>query len=91
LSGLCGSEGAVVQVRIMQRAESVDAAIAIFEKVGNRGGTGFVVLADAAGNIAQVECIPSRFARRSRRASSGHGREILSRRSSASARTGPPR
>ncbi len=46
--------------RIMQRADSVDAAIAIFEEVGNRGGAGFVVLADAAGNIAQVECIPSR-------------------------------
>ena len=38
----------------------MDAAIAIFEGMGNRGGAGFVVLADAAGKIAQVECIPSR-------------------------------
>jgi hypothetical protein len=42
--------------RVLQRATTVDEALAILAEGGNRGGPGFLVLADAAGAIALAEC-----------------------------------
>ena len=47
----------------LQRARTVGEALELFHGVRNRGGTGFVLLADAAGEIALVECIPSECVR----------------------------
>ena len=43
----------------LQRARTVPEALALFRSVKNRGGPGLVLLADARGQIAQLECVPS--------------------------------
>ena len=48
--------------RVLQRARSVDEALAILASRGNRGGAGILVLADADGAIALVECTARRCA-----------------------------
>lgn len=45
--------------RILQRATSVEEAVAIFMDAGSLAGPGFVVLADAQGRIARLDCMPS--------------------------------
>lgn len=42
--------------RVLQRARTVEEALAILATGGNRGGAGILTLADAAGTIALVEC-----------------------------------
>ena len=42
--------------RVLQRARTVDEALALLAEDGNRGGAGMLVLADAAGAIALAEC-----------------------------------
>lgn len=48
--------------RVLQRAHDVDEALALLATGGNRGGAGILVLADAAGAIALVECTARRCA-----------------------------
>jgi hypothetical protein len=48
--------------RALQRATSVEEGIAIFQGTRLRGISGFMVMADAAGDIAMVECIPQKCA-----------------------------
>ena len=48
--------------RALQKARSVAEGIEIFEKARERGISTFMVMADAAGEIAMVECTPKRCA-----------------------------
>lgn len=48
--------------RVLQRARSVDEALAFLAEGGNRGGAGMLVLADADGAIAVAECTAKRCA-----------------------------
>lgn len=48
--------------RVLQRARTVDEAVALLTERGNRGGPGFVLLADAAGAVALAECSATRCA-----------------------------
>ncbi len=48
--------------RVLQRARTVDEALALLADGGNRGGAGILVLADAAGAIALAECTAKRCA-----------------------------
>jgi hypothetical protein len=42
--------------RVLQRARTVEEALALLAEDGNRGGAGIVVLADATGALAVAEC-----------------------------------
>ncbi len=48
--------------RVLQRARTVGEALALLAEGGNRGGPGFVLLADAAGDVALAECSATRCA-----------------------------
>jgi hypothetical protein len=48
--------------RVLQRARTVDEALALLTEDGNRGGSGILVLADATGALAVAECAASRCA-----------------------------
>lgn len=48
--------------RVLQRARSVGEAVDMLTWGGNRGGAGILVLADAAGDVALVECTARRCA-----------------------------
>jgi hypothetical protein len=48
--------------RLLQRARTVDEALALLAESGNRGGAGFIVLADATGAVALAECSATRCA-----------------------------
>jgi len=48
--------------RALQTARSVDEGIQIFLRARERGISSFMVMADAAGDLAMVECSPSRCA-----------------------------
>jgi hypothetical protein len=48
--------------RVLQRARTVDEALALLAEGGNRGGAGILVLADAGGDIALAECAARRCA-----------------------------
>jgi len=48
--------------RLLQRARTVDEALALLAEGGNRGGAGFLVLADAGGDVALAECSATRCA-----------------------------
>jgi hypothetical protein len=48
--------------RVLQRARTVDEAIALLMQGGNRGGAGILVLADAGGDLAIAECAAKRCA-----------------------------
>ncbi len=48
--------------RLLQRARTVEEALALLAEGGNRGGAGFLVLADAAGDVALAECSATRCA-----------------------------
>jgi hypothetical protein len=48
--------------RALQHAESVEEGIRIFLEARERGISTFMVMADAAGDLAMVECTPSRCA-----------------------------
>lgn len=47
--------------RALQTARSVDDGLRAFAEVRNRGISGFISMADAAGDIAMVECTPSDY------------------------------
>jgi len=49
--------------RALQRARTVEEALAIFEGAANLGGPGLVLFADASGAIALLECTVSQCAR----------------------------
>ena len=53
----------IVYRRVLQLARSVDEANAMLLEDGNHGGSAFVMLADAEGNIGVLECLPRRCAR----------------------------
>jgi hypothetical protein len=48
--------------RALQRAKTVNEGIEIFRRMKLRGLSGFVCMADAAGDIAMVECTPTAMA-----------------------------
>lgn len=48
--------------RLLQRARTVDEALTLLAERGNRGGAGFIVLADATGALALAECSATRCA-----------------------------
>jgi hypothetical protein len=52
----------IVYRRLLQRARTVDEALALLADPGNRGGASILVLADATGDIAVAECTASRCA-----------------------------